>query len=108
VRIAYYSLVQLTIRLYSGRLARLRRGNGVGMALISAQLHGGPLDGELVAIQVDDPNDPPRLHDIGYRPQTTGAPAVFFTYRRTDRNPVVSIGWDYEHTGETHTVPEPP
>jgi hypothetical protein len=78
------------------------------MAIISAQLHGGPLDGELVAIQVDDPNDPPRLHDIGVRPGWSGGKAaVFFTYRRTDRNPVVNIGWDYEHTGETRQVPEP-
>jgi hypothetical protein len=77
------------------------------MALISAQLHGGPLDGELVTIQVDDPNDPPWLHDIGYRPERPGAPALFYTYRRTDRNPVLSIGWDYEATGESRAVPEP-
>ncbi len=76
------------------------------MAIISAQLHGGPLDGEMIAIQVDDPNEPPLLHDIGYRPEQPGAPAVFYTYRRTDRNPVLSIGWDYEATGESRGVPD--
>ena len=76
------------------------------MAIISAQLHGGPLDGELVAIRVDDPQNPPILHDIGYRPNKPGAPAIFYTYRRVARNPVLSIGWDYEATGETRGMRE--
>jgi hypothetical protein len=76
--------------------------------MISAQLHGGPLDGELVAINVDDPNDPPIKHDIGYRPERPGAPAVFYTYERVARNPVLKIGWDYEMIGEPRGVPDNP
>jgi hypothetical protein len=76
------------------------------MAVIKAQLHGGPLDGKTVAINVEDPNNPPELRDIGFKPRRPGAPAVLYTYRRVARNPILSMWWDYEATGQAHGIRE--
>jgi hypothetical protein len=76
--------------------------------VITVALAGGPLDGEMIAINVEDPNDPPMFHDIGYRPNTPGAPAVMQTYRRMSRNPVVKFAWDYEATDDAWGIADPP
>jgi hypothetical protein len=76
------------------------------MTVITVQLHGGPLDGEFVAINVDDPDDPPMFHDIGYRAMTPGAPAVMQVYRRMSRNPVLRFAWDYEAANDGWGIPD--
>jgi hypothetical protein len=75
--------------------------------VITVALSGGPLDGEMIAINVDDPDDPPMFHDIGYRANSPGAQAVMQTYRRMCRNPVVRFAWDYEATEDERPIPDP-
>ncbi|GAA5179836.1 hypothetical protein GCM10023322_10790 [Rugosimonospora acidiphila] len=77
------------------------------MPNVRALLHGGPLDGRMVTIDVDDPQDPPILYEVGFFAETLRAQVEFRVYRRAARNPYAGRIWDYEATGEVRRVPQP-
>ncbi len=70
------------------------------MPSVRAKLHGGPLDGRVVSIDVEDPQDPPILYELGYTAESLRAQVEFRVYRRAARNPYAGRLWDYEATGE--------
>jgi hypothetical protein len=77
------------------------------MPSVRALLHGGPLDGRTVSIDVEDPQDPPVLYELGYTAESLRAQVEFRVYRRAARNPYAGRLWDYEATGEVRLVRPP-
>jgi len=65
------------------------------MVLIKARLYGGPLDGRMVCIDVEDGQNPPELSYFDYSRRDPISVAPLHLYRRAARDPWNSRVWDY-------------
>ena len=65
------------------------------MVLIKARLYGGPWDGRMVRIDVEDAQNPPEFGEVGHPRRDPKSAVCLHIYRRAARDPWNSGVWDY-------------